>query len=276
MKVKDIMTKKVISAEVPGSASDVLELIIKNNISGMPVVKRGTKELLGIVTRNDFSKHPEETQLALLLTRDVITISPDADIEEAATLILKKGYRRIPVAKNSKLIGIITVRDLIGRALGEMESDDKVGKYYKENVTAIWESTPLKIAFEVMNLANVRALPVLDDDARLVGMLADTDLLNVSEVTESTEKSELTAASEGNRWSWDSKNVIYITKKILELPDKVVKDVMIRDVISATKKTPVNEIAGKMARAKVEQIPVIDAEGNIIGLVKDVDLLKAL
>ncbi len=276
MKVKDIMTKKVLSAEVPGNTKDALDIIIKNNISGMPVVKRGTDELLGIVTREDFSKHPEETQLAMLLTRDVVTVTPDADIKEVCNLILKKGYQRIPVVKGGKLAGIITVRDLVGRALGEMDLDAKVGKYYRKNVTAIWQGTPLKIAYEIMNLANVRVLPVLDDDGTLVGMLADTDLLKVSRITESTEKSELTAASEGDKWSWDSSSVIYITSKTLELPDQEVKDLMIRDVISATKKSPVTDIARKMAKAKVEQIPVIDAEGNIIGLVRDVDLLKAL
>jgi CBS domain-containing protein len=276
MKVKDIMTKDVAYAEVPGNASEALELIISKNISGMPVVKRGTKELLGIVTRDDFSAHPEETQLALLMTRDVVTITQDADVKEAAKLILEKGFRRIPVVSNGELVGIVTVRDVVGRALGAMEIEDTVGKYIRKDVASIWEGTPLKVCYEIMRLANVRAMPVLDDNGKLVGMVADTDLLKVTQVTESTEKSELSAATEGDRWSWDSKNVIYITRKTLELPNKLVKDIMVRQVISATKKTPVTECAKKMAKARIEQIPLIDAEGNIIGLVRDVDILRAL
>ncbi|MFQ5815595.1 MAG: CBS domain-containing protein [Candidatus Hydrothermarchaeaceae archaeon] len=276
MKVKDIMTKEVIFTEAPGNASEALELIIKKKISGMPVVKRGTKELLGIITRDDFSKHPEETQVALLMTREAVTITPEADVKEAAQLILERGFRRMPVVKNGGLVGIVTVMDLVGKALGAADVEDTVDEYLREDVTSIWENTPLKVAYEIMRLANVRALTVLDDKGKLVGILADTDLLKVSQVTESTEKSELSAATEGDRWSWDSKNVIYITKKTLELPDKVVKDIMTRDVISATKKTPVRETARKMARARVEQIPVIDAEGNIIGLVRDIDILRAL
>lgn len=276
MLVKDIMTQDVVYAEVPGNAGEALELIIKKNISGMPIVKRGTKELLGIVTRDDFSKHPEETQLALLMTRDVVTISPESDVKEAADVILKKGFRRIPVVKEGELAGLVTVRDLVGKAVGALETTDTVAKYMRENITALWEGTPLKVTYEVMRLANTRALPVLDDEGKLVGMVADTDLLKVTQLTESTAKSELSATTEGDKWGWDSKNVIYITKKTLELPNKSVKDIMIRDVISATKKTPVSECARKMARARVEQLPVINAEGNIIGLVRDIDLVRAL
>ncbi len=276
MLVKDIMTQDVIYAEVPGNASEALELIIKKNISGMPVVKRGTKELLGIITRDDFAKHPEETQLALLMTREVVTILSEADVKEAADRILKKGYRRIPVVKDGELVGLVTVRDLVGKAVGALESADTVSKYMREDVTAIWEGTPLKVVYEVMRLAKVRALPVLEDEGKLVGMVADTDLLKVTQLTESTAKSELSATTEGDKWGWDSKNVIYITKKTLELPNKSVRDIMVRDVVSATKKTPVSECARKMAKAKVEQLPVIDAEGNIISLVRDIDLLKAL
>ena len=95
MKVKDIMTEDVIMAEVPSGSADALKLIIDHNISGLPVVKRGTKELMGVITRNDFSRKPDEGQTALLMTRDVTTISPDADVKEAAKLFRQKNFRRL-------------------------------------------------------------------------------------------------------------------------------------------------------------------------------------
>ncbi|MEE8167909.1 MAG: CBS domain-containing protein [Candidatus Hydrothermarchaeales archaeon] len=275
MQVKDIMTKEVVYAEVPGSVAEALELIIKKNISGMPVVKRGSKELLGIITRDDFSEHPEETQLALLMTREVVAISPEANVEEAAKLFLKKKFRRMPVVKDGEVLGILTVNDLIGRAIGKMGISTPVGKYLRKSVTAVWEGTPIKVAYELMHLAGFRAFPVLNSEGMLVGIVANTDLLKVAQVTESTQKSELAAAMEGDKWGWDSKNVIYITKKTLELPDLTVEEIMVPNVITATKKTTTSDCAKKMAKARVEQVPVIDAEGNIIGLVRDIDLLKA-
>ena len=87
------MTKEVVYAEVPGDASGALEIILEKNVSGMPVVKRGTSEIVGVVTRNDFSRRPSETQLGLLMTKDVTTIAPGADIKEAVNLFLNKKFR---------------------------------------------------------------------------------------------------------------------------------------------------------------------------------------
>ncbi|MFH1773734.1 MAG: CBS domain-containing protein [Methanobacteriota archaeon] len=276
MKIKEIMTGDVVYAEVPGSTAEALDLVIKKNLSGVPVVKRGTKELIGIVTRNDFSRRPEETQLALLMTRDVVAVTPETDIKEAAKIFLEKGFRRLPVVKNSELLGIVTVSDIIWRAVSRVQTEEAIEKYTSENITAIWEGTPLKVAYELMRLSGARALPVLNSEGKLCGVVADTDLLKVAQVTESTLKSEMSPGSEGDRWSWDSKNVIYITKKRLELPEMAVRDVMVRNVVTATKKTPVSECAKKMAKMKVEQVPIIDAEGNMIGMIRDVDLLKAI
>ena len=275
MKVKDIMTKEVIYAEVPGSASEALEIIIKKNISGMPVVKRGTRQLMGIVTRNDFSEHPDETQLALLMTRDVVTVNPEDDIKRVAKLILEKGFRRLPVVEDGELIGIVTVGDLVRRGIARMNLNEPVERYMETKVIAVWDETPLKVAYELMRLSGHRAVPVLDSEAKLVGIISDMDMLSVAQVTESTKKSEMSGSMEGEKWGWDSKNVIYITKKKLELPNKKVKEVMVKNVVTATKHTSIVECARKMAKHRVEQVPVIDAEGNIIGIIRDIDLLKA-
>lgn len=270
------MTKDVVCAEVPGSTAEALDLILKKNVSGVPVVKRGTKEVIGIVTRNDFSRNPEESQLALLMRRDVITIPLDADIKEACDIFLKKDFRRLPVVKNNHLVGIITVSDIVRRAIAKMNIQSPVGKYMEENLTTIWEDTPLKVACEIMRLSGSMALPVLNSEGALVGIIDDTDILKAFELTESIEKSETSSGTEGDRWGWDSKSVIYITKKKLEIPDINVKELMVKSVITVTKRTPVSKCAKKMANAKIEQVPIIDAEGKLIGIVRDTDLLKAI
>jgi CBS domain-containing protein len=276
MKVKDIMTESVVYAEVPGSASEALETILKKNLSGMPVVKRGTKKLLGIVTRDDFSRHPEETQLALLMTRDVVTVTPEDDIKDAARIFTQKGFRRLPVVKNGELIGIISVIDIVGRAIAKMTIKETIDKYLESGITVIWEETPIKVAYELMKLSGSHAVPVLNSEAKLVGMVADVDILSVAQLKESTKKSEMSGGTEGEKWGWDSKNVIYITTRKLELPNKRVNDVMIKNVITATRGTTIAECARRMAKYRVEQLPVINAEGDITGIIRDVSLLRTL
>lgn len=275
MKISDVMTKEVVYAEVPGDASGALEIILEKNVSGMPVVKRGTSEIVGVVTRNDFSRRPSETQLGLLMTKDVTTIAPGADIKEAVKLFLNKKFRRLPVVDDG-LAGVVTVSDLVWKAVGNLDTKDAVGKYMKDTINVLWEETPANIAFELMRLSGARALPVLDSDMKLAGMLGDVDVLKVSQRVESTKKSETSGGTEGDQWGWDSKDVIYITKKRLEVPGIPVKDLMVKKMVTATKKTPITKCAKMMAKAKVEQVPIIDTKGRIIGIVRDNDLIRAL
>jgi CBS domain-containing protein len=70
--VDDVMIREVASAELPGSRDEVLEILKTKHISGVPIVKNG--ELLGIVTRTDLLKNREEEQIALIMTRNPVTI----------------------------------------------------------------------------------------------------------------------------------------------------------------------------------------------------------
>jgi len=72
MKVSDFMTTDVVSVEIPGNRDDVLKILKRTGISGVPVLKDG--KLVGIITRKDLLRKAEETQLGLLMTHDPITI----------------------------------------------------------------------------------------------------------------------------------------------------------------------------------------------------------
>ncbi len=97
MLVKDIMAENVYHIHVPGNRANAMELMREKNVSGLPVVKNGTKKLVGILSRSDLVKNPDEEQIALIMTRDVITASPDQDIKDAAEMMLKYNIRRVPV-----------------------------------------------------------------------------------------------------------------------------------------------------------------------------------
>lgn len=277
MKVKDVMTKNVICAEVPGKSEDALKLIIENNVTGLPVIKKGSKELVGIISKTDFSRNPEEGQLALLMTKDVITTTLDEEVKDVVKRLLVAGIKRMPVVdEENNIAGIVTSEDLVWKAVAKLESDEKVMNYMMKSFTSVWSETSLKVASEIMRLSGSRALLVLDSDAKLYGILTDTDLLKVAQLTESTKKSEMSGGTEGDSWGWDSKNIIYITKRALEVPDKTVAEIIGENVITATKGTSVSECAKKMAGARIELVPIIDAVGKIVGVVRDIDLLRAL
>ena len=274
--VDDIMIKNVKSIEIPGSRDEILSLMQSEHISAVPVVKEGT--LLGIVTRIDLLKHPEEEQIALLMTRDPVTITPEAPISEAARILIMTGLRRLPVVVKNKLVGIVTVSDIVG-AIGQMDITVPINDYVKSGVVAVWEDTPINVVSEIIRLSKNDALPVLNNKKELTGIITITDIINLSSIEDSVERSDMSSAGDEDKWTWesmrDTMSLYYGVSKI-SLPNVSVKKVMIKDVVTAFHKTSVSDCAKKMRRSRIEQVPVITADNKLDGLLLDRDLLQVL
>lgn len=276
MLVKDIMAENVFHIHVPGNRANALELMREKNVSGLPVVKNGTKKLVGILTRSDLVKNPDEEQIALIMTRDIITANPNDDIKDVAGKMLKYDIRRIPVVDDGELVGLVTASDMINKALWKMDIKDPAENYMIKSIPTTWERTPLNIAFEIMTFFNLRVLLALNKEGKLSGILTETDFIDESEIISEKTVHNTSVGTEGDKWSWDSKNVLYVIKNHLKFSDKEVKDVTTSDLVIVTTKTSVKECANKMRQKSIEQIPVIDVEGELVGLVRATDLIRAI
>ena len=270
------MIKDIVCATVPGSRDDALTILKSERVSGVPVVKGG--RLVGIVTRTDLLKHLEEEQLALIMTRNPITISPECDIADATKVILEGNIRRLPVVTDHTLIGILTVADLVG-AIADMGLKDPIEGYIRPDLVAIWDGTPLPVVMDILQLSNMEASSVLNSNGELVGIITERDLLDVSEIEDSVEKSDMSAASDGDAWAWegmrDTMNLYYGVSRI-KLPEVPVKEVMIKDVITAFCRSEISDCAKKMRRNRIDQIPVVTADNKLAGLLLDKDLIRVL
>lgn len=276
MKVSEVMTEEVKGVSVPGNRDNAMELIRKLEVSALPVLKEDTKELAGIIRLRDFFEKPDENQIAMLMNRDIVTINPDDSLEAAADTMLENNVRRIPVVNEDKeLFGIITVRDILSRVILEREEETEIKDCMQNTVSTLWKETPLDVALEIIHLSGKRALPVLDDRGELVGMIGDKDIMTVSDVEEEEIKEQMSGKSETEKWAWDSEDTIYITKRSLKPPEKSVKEVMTKDLITVTKRSEVQHCAKLMEENNLNQIPVLSGK-NLIGIVSDEDLLKAL
>ena len=276
MQVKDMMTAEVKWVEVPGSRVEALELLRKLGVSAVPVVRQGTHELVGMVTLRTLFDHPDEEQLAMLVDREVPVVNVDDDLKEAARCLLDAGARRLPVLSNGKLVGIITVRDIVYRAITTMNIERPASDYMRKRVIAVWDGTPLRTAIEIMALSGFRGLPVIDEEGTLVGMVDDSDIIKLSEVETESMISQMAGRSEGDSWTWDSEDRVYITKRMLKIPEKLVRNAMSKELVTITKRTPVSRCAELMKQHRIEQTPVVSAEGEFVGIVRDADLLRAL
>ena len=277
MLVKRTMSKNVVSVSVPGNREKVLDLMRKENKAVLPVVKEDTDILVGLVTRSDLINNPDEEQIAMLMSRNLITVNPGDDVVVAAQKMIENNVRRVPVVNDDgELVGIITSFDLVSKALTKIEVNDAVENYMITTVPTTWVNTPLNVAFETMNQFGLKSVLALDDEAKLAGILTETDFISEIEIISERSEHSSTVGTEGDKWSWDSTSVLYIEKNHLKFTDKVVGDVAIDNVEVANSKTKVSDCAKKMKTLNIEQIPVIGVEGDLVGLVRASDLIKAL
>ena len=150
MLVKRVMSKKVVSVSVPGSREKVLDLMRKENKAVLPVIKEDNNKLVGVVTRSDLINNPDEEQIAMLMSRNLIVASPDDDVKDAARIMIENDVRRVPVVNDDgELVGIITSFDLVSQALTKIEIDDAVEDYMITTVPTTWEKTPLNVASQI-------------------------------------------------------------------------------------------------------------------------------
>jgi CBS domain-containing protein len=276
MNVKDVMTKDVVFVEVPGSRDTALKIMKETGITSVPVVKNRT--LVGILTRGDIFRNPEEDQIALLMTRQPVFVSPMATIEDAARIFIEKAIRRMPVVDDSQLVGFITVTDIVS-AIAEMDIKTPVDNFIIREIVAVWEMTPIDVVGEIMKLANAEASPVIDSTNRVVGIVTEGALLKASKIEDTIERADLSAGSDEDAWTWeavrDTMSFYYGVSRV-ELPSSPVKDIMMAEYESIFHKTGISECARQMRRFDVELLPVVTADEKLEGIIKDSDLVKVL
>lgn len=278
MKVKDIMTENPIIAELPGTRTEVLKKLVKSNKTGMPVVKSSDGTLAGFVTRQDIFSKPEEEQLALVMKRDYPTISPKADVKDAAKVMVEQNLSHLPVVENGKLVGIITPTDLL--IVVERENPEvTVENIVRSPCIPVYTGAPLVVALATFRAAKVNALPVMDDDAKLVGIITDRDIFNQSVVDNTVVMSDLGLNSGADNWNWEGiRNVMKLWYEVskVNLPKLTVKDIMIQSPVTVFKKTLVADAAKIMRKHDFGQLPVRDSKDNLVAMIYDTDVISTL
>ena len=278
MKVKDAMSKELIAGYLPGTIKDALKTLAKHNVSGMPILKKDTKKIMGVITRKDIFKNRYEQQLALMMSTDPSIINKDKDLADAARLLYEKRVHGLPVVdKRKNLVGIISPTDIL-KALPN-EHDDVVEHYYTSNLVPVYQETPITIIMEIINVTNETALPVLNDERELAGIVSEGDLFKLSHLRESISRTELGMGGDEDAWTWegirDTVRLYYSTTTV-DLPSVPVKEVMITDVIRAYRNDPISEIATKMYKNNISHIPVVNSDNRLVGMVTDIDLMSCM
>lgn len=128
--VKDILDskgKETFTVTPDTSIYQALELMVEKNVSALLVLEN--ELLAGIFTERDYArkvvlkgKSSKETQIGEVMTRDLVTVSPDSSIEECMELMTAKHIRHLPVLADKKLTGIISIGDVVKRIIQDQKS----------------------------------------------------------------------------------------------------------------------------------------------------------
>ncbi|MFZ1896579.1 CBS domain-containing protein [Methanoregula sp.] len=276
MLVKDYMTSDVVHVDIPGNRDDVLKILKRTGISGVPVLKN--KKLVGIITRKDLLRKPEETQLGLLMTSKPITIGPDTDLRDAARLLVTHRIRRLPVVEDNKLVGLLSVADLI-HAIAQMKIKEEIKESYTSTTFALWEDTPLPLVGRVMEISGVDAIPILNADSVLQGIISERDLIRNSSIEDSVGVSDFSNGTDDDEWTWESirdNHTISFGISRVQLPNRPVKLAMVKNVVAVPRNSDVSDCALKMRRSRVDQLPVINGDKRLVAMLYDRDLIRVL
>jgi CBS domain-containing protein len=113
-----------------------------------------------------------------VMSRAVQVISPDASIMEAAEQMQRGNFGMMPVGENDRMIGAISDRDIAMRAVAVgKDAHTKVRDIMSERIFWAYENDSVDDAAELMGEKQIRRLPVVDTDKRLVGIVALGDLV---------------------------------------------------------------------------------------------------
>lgn len=131
-------------------------------------------------------------QVQDVMTGDVTCVTPETSLKEAAQKMRDLDVGSLPVCDNDRLSGMITDRDIAIRAVADScdANSTKVREIMSEGIEYCFEDDDLDDASQLMKTKQIRRLPVLNHDKRLVGIIALADVARIADEEEVGETLE--------------------------------------------------------------------------------------
>jgi CBS domain-containing protein len=116
-KIRQVMTSDLVTLPMTATVGEAARAMREDDIGDVIVLDAG--RVAGIVTDRDIvvrgiaaGRDPGQTRLADICSRELATISPSADVEDAVKMMKDKALRRLPVVENGRPVGVVSLGDL--------------------------------------------------------------------------------------------------------------------------------------------------------------------
>lgn len=141
--VRDILKKKggdAYSVSPQATVYEALQVMADKNIGAVLVIEKG--KLVGIFSERDYArkvilkgKASKETSVSELMTKNVLYVSPDKNVEDCMFLMTTKHVRHLPVMEDDRLEGIISINDVVKIIISEQKfAIDALEKYMQSSL----------------------------------------------------------------------------------------------------------------------------------------------
>ena len=257
IKVKEIMTQRIIVASPEKQVSEVLGMMRKNDIHELPVVERN--KLVGIVTYAHLIKR---RKIALTSqVRNVMvsppSISQDDSLITVSDVLLTNGFRAVPVIEKKGIAGVVSRTDVIRATKGIKEiTEMPVGRIMTSNPVCIGENEGVIKAKDTMRDMGIRTLPVVDKNGEITGAFGLKDI---------------SSFFEANRIK-ASKGEVYGEKTPVNIE---VKSVMHSPPITVDQKANVGEVIDLMTKHRISSV-FVEEKQKPVGIITQADILGLL
>ncbi len=306
--VSQVMRREVATVHPDSPVTELIELLLGKDFTAVPVVDADGR-VVGMISDNDLltrgginvtislkkatdldfvrklheSLQDPNRKVAEVMTREVITATPDLLLGRAAKLMIDKHVKRLPVVdQNGKLVGILGRLDILNTiatvhlpewhpGAHPVGAQAIVGDVMTREVATVTENATVEQVFNLLVSSSHKRVVVLDDKRRVSGIIADSDLI-----------------SRVSRESWPGVMEMLISKvplghasvearrHVQKLRARYAKDLMTHDVVTVREKMPVGSALALSAEKRVKRLPVVDADGELVGIVGRTEMLRAL
>lgn len=305
-RVEDVMTTKPISVTSSNSVKSAIQILLSNRFNGLPVVDNRNHPV-GMVTQADLLRkahmplrlgllaqwHWQQLDPALsafdhqkvsdIMSQPVVLIKRDEPLNHGIDIMLKKHLKRLPVVEqDGKLVGILARSDIfhtITTASPLWQSSDqseiktrnlrRVADIMRRDIHTVRPETPVEEVLRVIDADDIQRIAVTDDQGRLMGLIADRDLLaafiehhpgiwqRFIEVIMFTEKGERHRA---------------LGKKLRQ---KKAAEIMQTNLVTVGEETGIDEAIRIMAEKGLKRLPVVTPDNIFQGIISRDSVLRA-
>lgn len=252
------MTENVLTIQRDGDLRLAVQMMLWGGCRHLPVLDG--ERIIGVVTEHDIHRAQAEsgvvnTPITDVMSRDVLCISPSTELTAASAMMSDARISSLPVVDEGRLVGILTSTDVLAHVARVLN----VVQHVKKRVRDVMCTTPRSVqdgqtlseALLEMVGNEIRHMPVVDREGRLLGILSDRDVRELVGDPVAVLRDDTFAET-------------------LSLP---VAEVMTANPISAKADEPLQALSWALLDERVGAVPVVDDSDKLVGIVSYVDVL---